>query len=378
VAPAARPRELEGPNLFMKETRHPRRTGADQEHVEKVSARTAMLLAAAAAVLLHLLQWILLPFVVSAVMAYVCTPAIDWLTARSGIPRALIAATVFVALLLLGSLIGVFGVPSLVRELARLLTDFEGTVDALARGVIGSTTVNLLGQPMTAGHIAQAATAGVREWIGQAGHIVSVGSAALVTIFGAFLTLVLLFYFLLNGPGIACGLFRLAPPRQRPLIRHVWSQVDPVLRRYILGVIVVIAYAAVAAYVGLGLILGIPHAVFLALLTGLLEMIPMIGPGAAALIAGLVAIRYANGIGPIIGYAVYATTLRLSIDQILGPIALGAAARVHPVLIILCFLAGGTLFGIAGLILAVPSALIIRTTLAILYDETPAGDRNRQ
>jgi len=362
----------------MKETRHPRRTGADHEHVEKVSARTAMLLAAAAAVLLHLLQWILLPFVVSAVVAYVCTPAIDWLTARSGIPRALIAATVFVALLLLGSLIGVFGVPSLVRELARFLTDFEGTVDALARGVIGSATVNLLGQPMTAGHIAQAATAGVREWIGQAGHIVSVGSAALVTIFGAFLTLVLLFYFLLNGPGIACGLFRLAPSRQRPLIRHVWSQVDPVLRRYILGVIVVIAYAAVAAYVGLGLILGIPHAVFLALLTGLLEMIPMIGPGAAALIAGLVAIRYANGIGPIIGYAVYAATLRLSIDQILGPIALGAAARVHPVLIILCFLAGGTLFGIAGLILAVPSALIIRTTLAILYDETPAGDRNRQ
>jgi len=141
------------------------------------------------------------------------------------------------------------------------------------------------------------------------------------------------------------------------------------LRRYFIGVIVIVAYAWVAAYVGLGLVLGIPHAVFLALLTGLLEMIPMIGPIAAAVIAGLVAVRYATGIGPIIAYTVYAIALRVSIDQILAPIVLGSAARVHPVVIIFCFLAGGVLFGVVGIILAVPAALVVRTSLAILYDE---------
>jgi predicted PurR-regulated permease PerM len=361
----------------MKET-HRRRTGTDHEPVERMSTHTAMLLVAVAAVLLYLLQWILLPFVMSGLVAYVCTPAIDWLAARSGMPRALVAVSMFVILLLVVSLIGLLGASSLVREFTSLATDFQGTVETLAHGLIGSATVNLLGQPMTAEQLAQVVVAGAREWIGETAHIVFAGSAAFVTIFGAFLTLVLLFYFMLNGPGIARGLLRLAPPGQRPLIRHVWSQSDPVLRRYIFGVLVVIAYAAAAAYIGLGLILGIPHAVFLALLTGLLEMIPMIGPGAAAVIAGLVAVRYASGIGPIIGYAVYAVILRLSIDQILGPLALGAAARVHPVMVIFCFLSGGALFGIAGVILAVPSALVIRTTLAILYDEPPAIDRNRQ
>jgi len=361
----------------MKETRR-RRTGADHEHVEKMSVRAAMLLVAVAAVLLHLLQWILLPFVIAGVLAYVCTPAIDWLTILSSTRRAVVAVSVFVVLLLVASLIGLLGVPSLVRELTRLATDFQGTVEALAHALIGSAKVNLLGEPVTAEQLAQAVAAGARAWVGETGHIVSAGSAAFVTIFGAFLTLVLLFYFLLNGPAIARGLLRLAPPGQRPLIRHVWSQADPVLRRYILGVLGVIAYATVAAYIGLGLILAIPHAVFLALLTGLLEMIPMIGPGAAAVIAGLVAVRYASGIGPIIGYAVYATALRLSIDQILGPLALGAAARVHPVMVIFCFLAGGALFGIPGLILAMPAALVIRTTLAILYDEPPVVDRNHQ
>jgi predicted PurR-regulated permease PerM len=361
----------------MKETR-PRRTGADHEHIEKMSARAAMLLVAVAAVLLHLLQWILLPFVISGLVAYVCTPAIDWLTVRTTIRRAVVAVSVFVVLLLVTSLIGLLGVPSLVREVTRLATDFQGTVEALAHALIGSAKVNLLGEPMTAEQLAQAVAAGARAWVGEAGHIVFAGSAVFVTIFGAFLTLVLLFYFLLNGPAIARGLLRLAPPGQRPpnptclvpgrsgaqtlYTRCAWRH----RLRDRRGVY------------GLGLILAIPHAAFLALLTGLLEMIPMIGPGAAAVVAGLVAVRYASGIGPIIGYAVYATALRLSIDQILGPLALGAAARVHPVMVIFCFLAGGALFGIPGLILAMPAALVIRTTLAILYDEPPVVGRNHQ
>jgi predicted PurR-regulated permease PerM len=128
-------------------------------------------------------------------------------------------------------------------------------------------------------------------------------------------------------------------------------------------------YASAAAYVGLGLILGIKQAVLLACLTGLLEMIPVIGPAASAIIAGLVAVRYATGIGSIIGYAVYATILRLSIDELLGPLVLGRAAHVHPVLIIFCFLSGGILFGVAGIIMAVPVALAFKHTLAVLYDE---------
>jgi predicted PurR-regulated permease PerM len=204
----------------MKDTAHPPRTGADHEHIEKMSARTAMLLIGVAAVLLHLLQWILLPFVLSGLLAYVCTPAIDWLTARSGMPRALFAASMFVILLLVASLMGLLA-PSLVREVARLVTDFQDTVGTLARGAIGSSTVNLLGQPMTAAQLAKTMADAAREWIAQTAHIASAAGAAFVTIFGAFLTLVLLFYFLLNGPGIARGLLWLAPPGERKLIQHV-------------------------------------------------------------------------------------------------------------------------------------------------------------
>jgi predicted PurR-regulated permease PerM len=192
--------------------------------------------------------------------------------------------------------------------------------------------------------------------------------------FGFLLTLVLLFFFMVTGPSIVRGLLWLVPPGERPLIEdHILLQLDPVLRRYFIGVVAVVCFAAAFAYAGLGLVLGVPHAVFLALITGILEAVPIVGPALAATIAGLVAVQHNASLGAIIGYAAYLTALRLSIDQLFGPLVLGAAGRVHPALIIFCFLAGGTLFGVVGVITAVPVALVIKATLSVLYDEPANG-----
>ncbi len=92
-------------------------------------------------------------------------------------------------------------------------------------------------------------------------------------------------------------------------------------------------------------------------------------PTSAAILAGLVSLRTATGTANIAEYALYATVLRLSIDQLVGPIVLGRAAHAHPVLIIFCFMAGGIVLGIPGVILAVPVALVVKITLATLYGD---------
>ncbi|HET7849299.1 MAG TPA: AI-2E family transporter [Pseudolabrys sp.] len=344
----------------------------DHEHVDRISTQTTIFVLVIIAVLLHAIQWVLLPFVISGLLAFICTPLVDWLSARTRSPRPLWAACVFLVIVGIGVVMGFLGVPPLLRELARLVTDFQGIVESLAKTMIGDRTVSLFGQSMNAAQLAQAAVSGVQNWVGQAGKVVTFGGLAFAGIFSVFLTIVLFFYFIMSGAAIMRGLLWMVPPKQRPFVQHIWSRLDPVLRRYFIGVLVVVAYAIVASYIGLGLVLGIHHAVVLALLTGLLEMIPIVGPGAAAVIAGLVAVRYATGLGSIIGYTIYAAALRLSIDQLLGPIALGTAARLHPVLIIFCFLSGGLLFGITGVIMAAPVALITKVTLAALYDDPRA------
>jgi|GEM_PF-5081020 len=113
--------------------------------------------------------------------------------------------------------------------------------------------------------------------------------------FGLLLTLILFFYFLIGGPRIGGGLFSLVPPKQRPLIEDVWLRLDPLLKRYFVGVLLVVIYTMAAACIGLELILRLRHETFLAVLTGFLEMLPVIGPALSAVIAGLVAIHYAAG-----------------------------------------------------------------------------------
>lgn len=341
----------------------------DHEHVSRISTQTTIFVLIAVALILYEIQWMLPPFVFAGLLAYISTPAIDWASARSRLPRLIFVLLVFALFLLFAMLVGYLGIPPLAREMTRVFSDFETIVRELAQRMIGAGKINLFGQPMDAAQLAATASTGLRNWFTQTGVLATGGAAIFGTMFGVILTLVLLFYFLLSGPSMARGMLGLVPPRQRPLIMHIWTVLDPVLKRYFIGVLIVVTYAAVAAYIGLGLVLGIPHAVLLALLTGVLEMIPVIGPGASAVIAGLVAIHYAAGIGAIIAYALYATALRISIDQLFGPLALGTAARLHPVLVIFCFLSGALLFGMVGVIMAVPVALVVKVTLALLYDE---------
>jgi predicted PurR-regulated permease PerM len=237
------------------------------------------------------------------------------------------------------------------------------------RQAIGDQPIHLFGSSINAHEIVQSVLERMRDWFGQTDHIANVAGYSLAAVMGAFLTMVLLFYFLASGPRVARGLFWMVPPQRRPLVARIWARLDPVLMRYFLGVLAVVVYTTFAAYIGLGVILGIKHAVLLAMLTGILETVPVIGPTTAAIIAGLVALRSAPGIITVVEFTIYATVLRLSIDQVVGPIVLGRAAHVHPVLIIFCFLAGGVVLGIPGVILAVPVALMVKSTLATLYGD---------
>ncbi|MGH6795364.1 MAG: AI-2E family transporter [Methylocella sp.] len=338
-----------------------------QEPLEAVSARTTTAVLVAIAVFIYLVRLILLPFVIAGAVAYIGTAAVEWMTARFGMRRLAAEVAVYLVVLVLVAVIGFLAVPAFVQEAAQIATNLNGIIETTARRVVGDGTVHILGQSMNATQIGQWSADATRGWLKENGA--QVASFGFVGVFGTFLTLVLLFYFLVGGHRLAAGLLWLVPPKQRPLVQSMWAQLDPVLKRYFIGIAVVVTYAMIAAYIGLGLVLGLHHAVLLAVLTGLLEMIPVIGPATSAVVAGLVAISDAISIWSIVAYAIYATALRLSIDQLVGPVVLGHAAAVPPALIIFCFLTGGLLFGIPGVILAVPLALTIRIVLATLYEE---------
>lgn len=332
-------------------------------------ARAVMIGAAIFIVFLYFIKFILLPFVLASIVAYICTPILDWAAKRTRLPRLLYAIALYLLFLAVAALLLTLTAKNLVAEARATAADLEALLDNLSRQVIGEQPVVIFGTPVDAHQITQSVLDRIRAWFGQGDQIAEAVGYGLVSMIGAFLAMVLLFYFLTGGPHIARGVFWIVPPRRRPLVAHIWKRLDPMLLRYFVGMLAVVAYATIAAYVGLGVVLGVRHAVLLALLTGVVEVVPVLGPTTAAVLAGLVSLRTATGIGNIVDYALYATVLRLSIDQLVGPIVLGRAAHVHPVLIIFCFLAGGVVLGVPGIILAVPMALAVKSTLATLYGD---------
>lgn len=343
--------------------------GATHGRVEQFSNLTTITVVVGLIVFLYFVKAILLPFVVSAIVAFVATPLVDWLAARTRLPRWLYALGVLFTLMALGTLLGLLGAPPLLREVQRVLGDLQGTVTTFVRVLVGNGTLVLMGQRLDAAGIGAMIAREAQAWVAQDGRILELAALGVAGIFGGILTLVLLGYFLLDAHRIGRGLAWLIPPRYRPLTTRVGRDLEPILRRYFIGVGVVVLYASSAAYIGLGLVLNIQHAVFLALITGLLELIPFVGPAASAVIAGLVAVQQASSGWSIIAYCIYATVLRISIDQFIGPLVLGRAAYVPPVLVIFCFLAGGLLFGIVGVMLSVPVALSIKVLLGVIYQE---------
>jgi predicted PurR-regulated permease PerM len=347
----------------------PRPDRASRDRNELRASLTAVGIIVALSLFIYLIRSILLPFVVAGILGYVCTPLVDLTAARTRLPRWLCATLVLLALLAIFAFVGWLGLPTLADEVSRVGGHLQASVESFARELIGKGDINMLGETINAHTIAVSVAGSIRGWLDQGGSVAKVTAYGFAGMFGLILSWVLLGYMLLDAKRLSDGLFWLVPPHHRPFVHRVWNDLNPVLRRYFIGVGMVVVYAATVAYIGLGLILHIHHALLLALLTGFLEVIPIVGPAASAVIAGLVAVQEATSSWNIIAYVIYATVLRISIDEFFGPIVLGRAAYVPPVLVIFCFLSGAVLFGIVGVILAVPVALTVKATLYELYKE---------
>ena len=355
--------------------RRSEKRAADAQIPRHVSTNATIAVIAAIVLLLYLVRQILLPFVIAGAVAFVCTPFVDLVSRRARLPRGLAAfATGFV--LSIGAVaLAWLAKPLLLHAVAhafRELSDMRSVIHQW----IGGSQLTLFGKTLTDAEIAQMLGSAAQRFYLQAGGMGNLLLWCFAGVFGALLTVVLVFYFLISAPAIADGFVWLIPPLDRPLVSNIMCELGPLLRRYFTGLGLVVLYASAAAYFGLDVILHAPHALFLALLTGVLELVPIVGPAASAIVAGVFTIHGAKGPNIILLYVLYVSALRLSIDQLVGPVVLGRETRIQPSLVIFCFLAGAILFGVPGIILAVPAALAVRTTLSILYGEERTVERH--
>ena len=309
---------------------------------------------------------IVLPLSAALLLATQLMPPIRWLKAH-GWPNAVAAIVVLVTSLVVLATIGAALVPAVIAQRPQFMTGLQSVVatvsDWLATGQFGLPK-----------DVVQRSLDQIGGQVGtNAGLILTsvfVGANGLLqVVFGAFLTLFLLFFFLIGGDAIWEWTVQLFPDRNEQTVRGAGARAWKALAGYVRGV----AMVGLTEGVILGLVLwiaGVPVALPLAVLVFVGAAIPIAGLGFAGVLAALITL-VTNGPGA--GLIVLAIVL--AVGQLEGPVIrplfVGHAVSLHPIAVLLTVAAGAVVWGVAGAFLALPLTMLVVALAAELHGEAP-------
>ena len=316
------------------------------------------------------------PFVWAGVLAFVLLPVVGLLERRLSLPRTVAAAIVFLGLL--AAIIG--GARILVPLALDQLRDLQRTLPTLVANAQNTLTetADQVGLEDLDALIVNFAG------VGDLTQMVARGAVPFIVGIGHFLLellvfLIATFFLLRDAPRLFQWFRRILPASQRNELIPLFAQVNTLLGRYVRGQMFLIGVMSVATFIGLS-ILQVPFVLLLAIMTGVLEVIPIVGPITAGAIACLVALGHPapwglSQIGYVAIVAVMYTVLRHAEDYFVIPLVIGRIVKLHPAVVIFALLTGGALYGLLGVLVAVPVAATLRLVLiylgAKLRDEDP-------
>jgi predicted PurR-regulated permease PerM len=334
----------------------------------------------------YLVSDVLLPFVAAFAIAYLLDPLCDRLE-RLGLPRAGASLVVLLGFLLAFALVFLILVPLVESQILELAGRIPVFLDA-ARRELNSLLEILKARlaPEDFAKLRDAAGGKLGDAFSWGGRLLTgllTGGLAFFNILSlVFITPILAFFMLRDWHRLLATIDRYLPRRYEATIREQALLVDATLAGFIRGQAMVCLTMGVYYALALSLA-GLDFGLVLGLLTGILLIIPILGAaigGCLAIILAIMQFGDWTSVGIVAGIFLVGQTIE---GNILTPRLVGERVNLHPVWVIFALLAFGNLFGLLGLMIAVPvaAAIGVLTRFALqhylqspLYD--PAAERS--
>lgn len=327
-----------------------------------------------AAVLLFLYEArsVLGPFIIAGIIAYIFTGGITFVQQRLGWPRILVAALLYLLVLAALGVALYVGAHTLIRQTLELGRQGPNLVENGLRQLLGSGPIDVLGQQYDAHTLAQRLDAAIVEVQGNPGNALHIGELIVSRLLDALLVVFVSFYLIVDGGKLGAYLLKFLPADSRPVAGLMAGRIHTVLGAYLRGQLYLIVIMSTVTWLALHFLFNLHYALPIALASGLLEVMPLLGPIIAATLAAAVALAQPGG-GPglAVGILILYFILRQAEDQLVIPFIVGRAVELHPIVTIFAVLAGGAVAGILGILLAVPVAAAIKVILDYFYPSTP-------
>ncbi len=299
---------------------------------------------------------------IAIVVGTVIRPVVAWLH-RRGLPRP--AASILAYLLLLTLLTGfvLLLFPLLVEQGTTIATAVPGYYQSVREWMANypNQMIVRLAEflPVTMPSLEPVRQTG-EQMLVLAKQAMGYLGSAMSAVFMAAAFLLLAFHWTLDGPRTIRSWLLLVPKGRRESIAELISDIESKVSSYVAGqgiLCLTVGIMALVAY----LVIGLPNVLVLALVAGVLEAVPMIGPVLGAIPAAVIAFSIAPSK---LIWVIVATLLTQQVENnILVPRVMRRSVGVNPFVSLLALFAFSSLFGIAGALMAIPIAAIIQLLL---------------
>ena len=196
------------------------------------------------------------------------------------------------------------------------------------------------------------------------GGVVGVGTSIANALFGTLIVLVLSLYFLSSLPSIKKWGYRLAPRSRRARVEELSEEITRGVGNYVIGQGCVAGLNATFAFIVMS-ILGIPFSVLLAFVVALLAFIPLVGGMIAAIV--VIAVSLTAGWQTALIYAIcYLAYLQFE-AYFISPRIMQKAVAVPGAVAVISVIAGGSLLGVLGALIAIPTAAAVMLLVKEVY-----------
>jgi predicted PurR-regulated permease PerM len=303
---------------------------------------------------LYLVRTVLGLLFIAIFLAIALGPMVEFIN-RRGVPRSLSILAVYLGLLLSVFGLGLLVVPPIVSGVNKFVDHVPGYVSDLRKSKTFRKYDNKY-------HITPKLEQEAKKLPSHLADAVSGLRSVTVGVFGKIVQLVTIlamtFFLLKDGKRLIAFATRELGPERGARAERIAADVYRAVGGYVAGNVLISVIAGFGAYV-LMKILGLPFAVPLAVLVAFLDLIPLVGSTIAGVVVAIVA-AIVGFPGKLIAWLIYLVVYQQLENNVLQPVVYRRTVAIHPLLVLVAVLVGGSLLGILGALLAIPIAASVQ------------------
>jgi predicted PurR-regulated permease PerM len=307
------------------------------------------------------LSWLLIAIFV----AVATSGPVNLLSRR--LPRGAAIAIVYLGIVFAPILIGAILIPPAVEQGVKLAKNLPGYVEDLNEAFDENEQLRELNEKYDLTQkLDELADNLVSDLGGAAGAMADIGAGLVSSIFALVTILVMSMFMVSRGKAWREAALSFRPPHQAERLRRATDRIANAVGSYVGGALLQATIAGIAAFLMLT-ILGVPSPLPLALIIALLDLIPLVGATLGAVIVGVVTL-FSDFPTDTIIWAIFAIAYQQFENYVVQPRIQSRAVQLDPFIVVIAAIFGGTLLGIMGALLAIPSAAAIQIALREYMD----------